>query len=54
MAEFCLVVELAQGGFVTNGAPPSSLKLDGVGSVDNRPSTDKLQHFVQKKNQNQK
>ena len=22
------------------------LKLDGVGPVDNRPSTDKLQHFV--------
>ena len=25
------------------------LKLDGVGPVDNRPSTDKLQHFVKKK-----
>ena len=25
-------------------------KLDGVGPVDNRPATDKLQHFVQKKN----
>ena len=25
-------------------------KLDGVGPVDNRPSTDKLHHFVQKKN----
>ena len=25
------------------------LKLDGVGPVDNRPSTDKLHHFVQKK-----
>ena len=24
-------------------------KLDGVGSVDNRPSTDKLHQFVQKK-----
>ena len=24
-------------------------KLDGVGPVDNRPSTDKLQHFVKKK-----
>ena len=23
-------------------------KLDSVGSVDNRPSTDKLQHFVKK------
>ena len=25
------------------------VKLDGVGPVDNRPSTDKLQDFVQKK-----
>ena len=25
----------------------SSYKLDGVGRVDNRPSTDKLHHFVQ-------
>ena len=25
------------------------LKLDGVGPVDNRPSTDKLHHFVKKK-----
>ena len=25
-------------------------KLDGVGPADNRPSTDKLHHFVQKKN----
>ena len=25
-------------------------KLDGVGPVDNRPSTDKLHHFVRKKN----
>ena len=24
-------------------------KLDGVGPVDNRPSTNKLQHFVKKK-----
>ena len=27
----------------------SAVKLDGVGPVDNRPSTDKLHHFVQKK-----
>ena len=27
-------------------------KLDGVGPVDNRPSTDKLHHFVKKKNNN--
>ena len=27
----------------------SEWKLDGVGPVDNRPSTDKLHHFVQKK-----
>ena len=26
-------------------------KLDGVGPVDNRPSTDKFHHFVKKKNQ---
>ena len=25
------------------------IKLDGVGPVDNRPSTHKLHHFVQKK-----
>ena len=24
-------------------------KIDGVGPVDNRPSTDKLHHFVRKK-----
>ena len=24
-------------------------KLDGVGPIDNRPSTDKLQHFVKTK-----
>ena len=24
-------------------------KLDGVGPIDNRPSSDKLHHFVQKK-----
>ena len=27
-------------------------KLDGVGPVYNRPSTDKLQHFVKKKKKN--
>ena len=27
---------------------PGRLKLDGVGPVDNRPSTDKLHHFVKK------
>ena len=26
-----------------------SEKLDGLGPVDNRPSTDKLHHFVRKK-----
>ena len=26
------------------------LKLDGVGPVDKRPSTDELHHFVRKKN----
>ena len=29
-------------------------KLDGVGPVDNRPSTDKLHHFVPKKQQKNK
>ena len=28
---------------------PFGLKLDGVGPDDNRPSTDKLHHFVKKK-----
>ena len=27
----------------------TQLKLDGVGPVDNRPSTNKLHHFVKKK-----
>ena len=30
------------------------LKLDGVGPIDNRPSTDKLHHFVQKKRRKRK
>ena len=29
-------------------------KLDGVGPVDNRPSTDELHHFVQKKRRQKK
>ena len=29
-------------------------KLDGLGPVDNRPSTDKLHHFVQKTKQKNK
>ena len=28
---------------------PDVIKLDGVGPVDNRPSTDKLHNFVKKK-----
>ena len=28
---------------------PKDVKLDGVGPVDNRPSTDKLHHIVKKK-----
>ena len=31
------------------GAPKDSLKLDGVGPVDNKPFTVKLHHFVQRK-----
>ena len=43
-------------GPVITDPPPISFttlseKLDGVGPVDNRPSTDKLHHFVQKKPQ---
>ena len=30
----------------------SKNKLDGVGPVDNRPSTDKLHHFVKKNKKN--
>ena len=29
-------------------------KLDGVGPIDNRPSTDNLHHFVQKKKKRKK
>ena len=29
-------------------------KLDGVGPVDNRPSTDQLHHFVEKKRRRKK
>ena len=29
-------------------------KLDGVGPVDNRPSTDKLHHFVRRKKKKKK
>ena len=30
------------------------IELDGVGPVDNRPSTDKLHHVVQKKEKKKK
>ena len=30
------------------------MQLDGVGPVDNRPSTNKLNHFVKKEEQEQK
>ena len=29
-------------------------KLDGIGPVDNRPSTDKLHHFVRRKKKKKK
>ena len=32
----------------------NKVKLDGVGPVDNRPSTDRLHHFVQKKRKRKK
>ena len=35
--------------FYCYSAADDTLKLDGVGPVDNRPSTDKLHHFVKKK-----
>ena len=38
----------------TNSEALDILKLDGVGPVDNRPSTDKLHHFVQKKEEEKK
>ena len=31
------------------GALKKKKKIDGVGHVDNRPSTDKLHHFIQQK-----
>ena len=31
------------------GSGEVAIKLDGVGPVDNRPSTDKIYHFVRKK-----
>ena len=39
-------INLASQTWITS---PMWNKLDGVGPVDNRPSTDKLHHFVQKK-----
>ena len=46
------MTELINYGAVCRTAPatPGLLKLDGVGPVDNRPSTDKLHYFVRKKN----
>ena len=36
------------------GGAGALLQLDGVGPVDNRPFTNKLQHFVNKKNKKNK
>ena len=38
-----------QGGTQVSSAPEGKGKLDGVGPVDNRPSTAKLHHFVREK-----
>ena len=38
-----------KGVFRTALATPGLLKLDKVGPVDNRPSTDYLHHFINKK-----
>ena len=43
---FALELSVAKSGF--------ALKLDGVGPVDNRPSTDKLHHSVQEKEKKKK
>ena len=43
---FCKKSWLAHWGFVIIGVTSLVKKLDGVGPVDNRPSTDKLHHFV--------
>ena len=40
------------GLFNCNYKKESGNKLDGVGPVDNRPSTDKLHHFVQQQKKN--
>ena len=42
---------LYSNGIVNNDI---NMKLDGVGPVDNRPSSDKLHHFVQKKKKKKK
>ena len=41
-------------GFLHDMIVVDMKKLDGVGPVDNRPSTDKLHHFVQKKEEEKK
>ena len=46
----CKGVEISEGGSVTNGAKGRypEQKLNGVGTIDNRPSTDQLHHLVKK------
>ena len=41
--------ELQKDGSLAHQKRPFKKKLDGVGPVDNRPSPDKLHHFVKKK-----
>ena len=48
-AHICLVLGVFWGVFQEQtglGASFISCKLDGVGPIDNRPSTDKLHHFA--------
>ena len=43
----CHMLDAKEGNFIAIKAYGRVQKLDGVGPVDNRPSTDKLHHFVQ-------
>ena len=41
--------KVVEGEWHTKFKAPYHHKLDGVGPVDNRPSTNKLHHFVEEK-----
>ena len=42
------IIKLLKGKLILKVKSGSVLELDGVGPVDNRPSPDKLHHFVKK------